>query len=108
MILLLRIKSCSKKKIGALETKSNKVFFANDALNQYSRHESFRIHGIPEVDDSSKENCAEEAVKIARKMGFEVEESAFQRCHRLGKKKEKKKLDPSSVEQDGTKRRSCS
>ena len=58
-----------KKKIGDLETKSNKVFFANDALNQYSRHKSFCIHGIPEVEDSSKKNCAEEAVKIAR-IGF--------------------------------------
>ena len=73
--------------INDLMCANNQRFFKNDALNQYSRHESIRIHNIPEVADNAKEDCFAEAVKIANKMGFVVNKNDFQRCHRVGKRR---------------------
>lgn len=71
---------------GDLKLTINNNFLANDALNQYGRKESIRLHNIPESTDRSDDNkTAINAIKnTAKTLGVEVSDEDIQRCHRVG------------------------
>ena len=53
-------------------------------MQQYSRRENIRIHGIPESKDK-KDDGEKVVVELAEKLGITLESYDIQRAHRLGK-----------------------
>ena len=54
-----------------------------DSLEQYSRRNSIRIHGMEETDGESTE---EAVCKVARQLGVQLAPADIDRTHRLGTK----------------------
>ena len=85
---------CSKIKINEISEENanlkqlvNLNTFKIDALEQYGRRESIRIHGVPESSENNDDG--EDVVKtIAKLLKVDVNDCDIQRAHRLGKKKE--------------------
>ena len=57
-----------------------------DNLEQYSRRENIRIHGVPEPQ-GKKDDGEEVVVELAEKLGVNIESYDIQRAHRLGRKR---------------------
>lgn len=74
-----------QKENQTLKCAQNKLFFKADALNQYSRHESFRIYNANEPAKSAGDNCYTHVFNVGEAMGITITEDDIQRCHRLGK-----------------------
>ena len=82
----------SNKKIQELKTENEKLKQAVnlntleiDNLEQYSRRENIRIHGVPEPQ--GKRDDGEVVVELAEKLGINIENYDIQKAHRLGKKR---------------------
>ena len=74
-----------KEEVKVLETKT-------DALEQYSRRNSLRIYGIEEKEH---EDPAEIIVNLTSKdMGIDIQSSALDRVHRVGKKSDSGRSRP--------------
>ena len=71
-----------------LKTQLNKLFFKNDAINQYGRHESFRVYNAPESAKGAGDNSVTHVKSTCEKMGIAITDDDIQRCHRLGKPKD--------------------
>ena len=54
-------------------------------LEQYSRRENIRIHGVPEPP-GKKDDGEEVVVELAEKLGINIESYDIQRAQRLGRK----------------------
>ena len=83
----------SKLEIKQLKTENNQLkqalnlnTFETDNLQQYSRRENIRIHGIAE-SASQKDDGESTLLKLAEVLGITLESSNIQRAHRLGKKR---------------------
>ena len=76
-----------KKEVGDLKINQNVCLFRSDAQNQYSRHESFRVHKVPEVPIDQTENCSDKVIDTVSKIGVHMTTADIQRCHRLGKRR---------------------
>ena len=81
----------SDRKIEELKTENEKlkqVLNLNtleiDNLQQYSRRENIRIHGIPEPKDK-KDDGEKVVVELAEKLGITLDSYDIQRAHRLGR-----------------------
>lgn len=62
--------------------------YALDALEQYSRRENIRIHGVAEGNNrSNKDDGEEKLYEVANALNINLEDFDLQRVHRLGKKK---------------------
>ena len=70
-----------------IKAKCNLNFFANDALNQYGRRESFRIHKYPEPENPDADNSLSAVFAVAKKLKVAICKNDIQRCHRVGKKR---------------------
>ena len=70
-----------------LKAKFNVMYFKNDALNQYGRKESFRIHKYPEPTDRDADNSETALFAVANKLGIAISKGDIQRCHRVGKRR---------------------
>ena len=57
-----------------------------DNLQQYSRRENIRIHGIPEPK-GKKDDGEEVVMKLAEKLGINMESYDIKRAHRMGRKR---------------------
>ena len=83
----------SDQKIEELKTKNEKLKQALntntleiDNLQQYSRRENIRIHGIPEPK-GKKDDGEEVVIELAEKLGINIESYDIQRAHRMGRKR---------------------
>ena len=85
--VLKTVNSDLKVENNVLKTRLNKLFFKNDAINQYGRHESFRIYNAKEPAKGSEDNSLTHVKNVGEKMGLMITEDDIQRCHRLGKPK---------------------
>ena len=54
-------------------------------LEQYSRRENVRIHGVPEPQ-GKRDDREEVVVELAEKLGINIESYDIQKAHRLGRK----------------------
>lgn len=61
-----------------------------EALEQYGRRTSLRIHGVKTKDDESDEDVVKVVEKVAEQIGVDISRDDIFRCHRVGKEK---KLD---------------
>ncbi|XP_078581618.1 uncharacterized protein LOC144865010 [Branchiostoma floridae x Branchiostoma japonicum] len=60
-----------------------------NALEQYSRRNSLRIRGIPEVDKETGEMCIHKFVTFCRvKLGLDLQPQCIDRAHRVDTRKE--------------------
>ena len=57
-----------------------------DNLQQYSRRENIRVHGVPE-QAGKRDDGETVTLEIAETLGIELQECDIQRTHRLGMKK---------------------
>jgi len=58
-------------------------------LEQYTRRNSLRIRGIPEVPGETGERCIQDVVNFCRiKLGLELQPSSIDRAHRVGARKD--------------------
>ncbi|CAH1277285.1 Hypp9540 [Branchiostoma lanceolatum] len=58
-----------------------------NALEQYTRRNSLRIRGIPEVDRKTGEMCIHKVVNFCRiKLGLDLQPECIDRAHRVGRK----------------------
>ena len=101
-----------------LRTKLNLANFNNDALEQYERRESLRIHSVPEVA-AGKDDPQKEFIESAKFVLSQLDEqspfkefknrrvgpSDIQRCHRIGKPKVNTDDTPKKKENGSTKTR---
>ena len=76
-----------KKENKYIKAKCNTNFFANDAINQYGRKESFRIHKYPEPLDPDVDNSLSAVFAVAKKLNINISKGDIQRCHRVGKRR---------------------
>ena len=83
----------SDQKIKELKTENEKLKQALnintldiDNLQQYSRRENIRIHGIPE-SKGKKDDGEEVVIELAEKLGINMESYDIQRAHRMGRKR---------------------
>ena len=72
-----------------MKAKFNLMFFKNDALNQYGRKESFRIHKYPECANRDEDNSETALFAVAEKLGIAITKGDIQRCHRVGKRRKR-------------------
>ena len=56
-----------------------------DNLQQYSRRENIRIHGIPKPK-GKKDDGEEVVIELVEKLGINMESYDTQRAHRMGRK----------------------
>ena len=70
--------------VESLSTRVTRVESENNALEQYTRLNSIRISGIPEIDS---ENTVEIVFKIADKLNSHIGSSDIDRSHRIGNPK---------------------
>ena len=61
-----------------------------EALEQYGRRSSLRIHGVKTAADESDEDVVKVVEKVAKQIGVDISRDDIFRCHRIGKEK---KLD---------------
>ena len=54
--------------------------FKIDDLEQYTRKDNVRVHGLPEIEN---EDTIEEVVKLGRKAGIEITKNDVSTAHRL-------------------------
>ncbi|KAI8479481.1 hypothetical protein Bbelb_111890 [Branchiostoma belcheri] len=60
-----------------------------NALEQYTRRNSLRIRGIPEVNKETGEMCVHKVVNFCRvKLGLDLQPQCIDRAHRVGTRKE--------------------
>ena len=81
-----------------LEMKQAYVKLQNelDELEQYGRHSSIRINGIPEVSNESSADVFNNIVDMFVRVGIEDIEQNIDRAHRIGKSYHHKKSKKSA------------
>ncbi|KAI4457053.1 l1 transposable element-related [Holotrichia oblita] len=78
-----------QQKVSQLEEKLHNAHKTIDSLEQYSRRNSLRIHGLPVI---ANENTDEVVMKFCKeKLQFEVKKEMIDCSHRLGKKENRSK-----------------
>ncbi|KAI8486990.1 hypothetical protein Bbelb_352500 [Branchiostoma belcheri] len=77
---------------GVLESRIEQVVSNSvsiNALEQYTRRNSLRIRGIPEVNKETGEMCVHKVVNFCRvKLGLDLQPQCIDRAHRVGTRKE--------------------
>lgn len=81
----------------ALKTRVTTLEAIADKAEQYSRRNSLRISGIPEVPE---ENTDDKVLELARGLGVELSISELDRSHRLGKRTQDKSANSSKRPRD--------
>ena len=76
-----------KSDLADIKQYQNKLFFKNDAQNQYGRHEAFRVYNEDEVGPGQSEDCHQKVIDTVAKLGITMTRNDIHRCHRLGKPK---------------------
>ena len=71
-----------ESKVVSLSTKVEKLEYTADRMEQYSRRNSIRIHGLPEVKGEDTDSLVIETVK--EKMGLDISTADIDRTHRIG------------------------
>lgn len=79
-----------KTHIDSLEARVSTSEPRIEALEQYGRRTSLRIHGVKSVDDESDEDVVKVVEKVAQQIGVDISRDDIFRAHRVGKEK---KLD---------------
>ena len=86
---LIELKGIIKTKndtIEALEKKITEIELRADNLEQYSRRNSLRIHGLNE-STTEQENTQEIVMDLLQtKLGIDIDSSGIDRIHRVGRK----------------------
>ena len=72
---------CDTECLDNIKKQTQLQHFKLDVLEQYTRKENIRIHGLPETSD--KEDTADEVVKLARKAGVTITMNDISVAHRL-------------------------
>ena len=71
-----------ESKVVSLSAKVEKLEYTADKMEQYSRHNSILIHGLPQVKGEDTDSLVVETVK--EKMGLDISSADIDRTHRLG------------------------
>ena len=80
--------------VEALETRVATTEPQVEALEQYGRRSSLRIHGVETVDDETDDDVVKTVEKVAQQIGVAINRDDIFRCHRVGKVK---KLDNGTI-----------
>ncbi|KAL8609226.1 hypothetical protein ACOMHN_036670 [Nucella lapillus] len=64
-----------------------KLTYENDRLQQYSRRESVRIHGVKSASGETGEEVEQKVIQVFKAVGTEVKPDDLATVHRAGKEK---------------------
>ena len=70
-----------------LQAALTKLTYENDRLQQYTRRESVRIHGIKSASGETGEEVEQKAIQVFKTVGVEVKPDDLATVHRAGKEK---------------------